>query len=204
MRLFLWFSNTVQKEFFFAIGESGEQPKLEDMEVILDTMEETTDIMDITAIIMVITDISVTIKVIIFIIDPNFTTADILEMEVDFTTGRNKKSWLRIFTQNSSHVQFWKPYSQTIESVENDVMRSVLKFPFWVSISKALKSSSFQSFERVCWGVRLHFHVKPIISTKGKLLLSKLLSIVMLKRHFRKNVRFSKRKVLQVCVRTLK
>ena len=98
MRLFLWFSNTVQKEFFFAIGESGEQPKLEDMEVILDTMEETTDIMDImdiTAIIMVITDISVTgIKVIIFIIDPNFTTADILEMEVDFTTGRNKKKKL--------------------------------------------------------------------------------------------------------------
>ena len=80
------------KRIFFAIGESGEQPKLEDMEVILDTMEETTDIMDITAIIMVITDISVTIKVIIFIIDPNFTTADILEMEVDFTTGRNKKS----------------------------------------------------------------------------------------------------------------
>ena len=77
---------------FFIIGGSGEQPKLEDMEVILDTMEETTDIMDITAIIMVITDISVTIKVIIFIIDPNFTTADILEMEVDFTTGRNKKS----------------------------------------------------------------------------------------------------------------
>ena len=128
MILFLWFSNTVQKEFFFAIGESGEQPKLEDMEVILDIMEDTTDIrdtMDITAIIMAITDTLVTIKVMIFIIDPNFTTADILEMEVDFTTGRNKKSWLRIFTQNSSHVQFWKPYSQTIESVENDVMQSV-------------------------------------------------------------------------------
>ena len=83
------------KRIFFAIGESGEQPKLEDMEVILDTMEDTMDIrdtMDITAIIMAITDILVTIKVIIFIIDPNFTTADILEMEVDFTTGRNKKS----------------------------------------------------------------------------------------------------------------
>ena len=119
--------------------------------------------MDITAI-MAITVTLVTIKVIILITDPIFTTvaADILEMVVDFITGRNKKSWLRIFTQNSSHVQFWKPYSQTIESVENDVkllQQSVLKFPFWVSISKALKSSSsWSSFESVCWGVAEEYH----------------------------------------------
>ena len=105
---------------FFAIGGSKELPKLEDMEAILDNMVE--DTMDITAI-MAITVTLVTIKVIILITDPIFTTvaADILEMVADFITGRNKKSWLRIFTQNSSHVQFWKPYSQTIESVENDV-----------------------------------------------------------------------------------
>ena len=145
----------------FAIGGSEELPKLEDMEAILDNMVE--DTMDITAI-MAITVTLVTIKVIILITDPIFTTvaADILEMVADFITGRNKKSWLRIFTQNSSHVQFWKPYSQTIESVENDVkllQQSVLKFPFWVSISKALKSSSsWSSFESVCWGVAEEYH----------------------------------------------
>ena len=82
---------------FFAIGGSKELPKLEDMEAILDNMvEDTMDIrstMDITAI-MAITVTLVTIKVIILITDPIFTTvaADILEMVVDFITGRNKKS----------------------------------------------------------------------------------------------------------------
>ena len=76
---------------FFAIGGSEELPKLEDMEAILDNMVE--DTMDITAI-MAITVTLVTIKVIILITDPIFTTvaADILEMVVDFITGRNKKS----------------------------------------------------------------------------------------------------------------
>lgn len=75
----------------FAIGGSEELPKLEDMEAILDNMVE--DTMDITAI-MAITVTLVTIKVIILITDPIFTTvaADILEMVVDFITGRNKKS----------------------------------------------------------------------------------------------------------------
>ena len=76
---------------FFAIGGSKELPKLEDMEAILDNMVE--DTMDITAI-MAITVTLVTIKVIILITDPIFTTvaADILEMVADFITGRNKKS----------------------------------------------------------------------------------------------------------------
>ena len=76
---------------FFAIGGSEELPKLEDMEAILDNMVE--DTMDITAI-MAITVTLVTIKVIILITDPIFTTvaADILEMVADFITGRNKKS----------------------------------------------------------------------------------------------------------------
>ena len=75
----------------FAIGGSEELPKLEDMEAILDNMVE--DTMDITAI-MAITVTLVTIKVIILFTDPIFTTvaADILEMVVDFITGRNKKS----------------------------------------------------------------------------------------------------------------
>ena len=75
----------------FAIGGSEELPKLEDMEAILDNMVE--DTMDITAI-MAITVTLVTIKVIILITDPIFTTvaADILEMVADFITGRNKKS----------------------------------------------------------------------------------------------------------------
>ena len=62
----------------------------------MDTMVEDTmdimDTMDITAI-MAITVTLVTIKVIILITDPIFTmvAADILEMVVDFITGRNKK-----------------------------------------------------------------------------------------------------------------